>query len=120
VAQKVRVLLVDDLDGTEAETTVEFGLDGVSYTIDLSADNAESLREALAPYVDSGHRIGERKKSLTKTATAAAPSAATGREQTQAIREWARKQGYDVSDRGRIPGHIGEAYEKAHRGKRKR
>lgn len=111
MAQKVLVSLVDDLDGSEAEETVEFGLDGVSYEIDLSAENAEELRDALAQYVEHARRAGGRKRPSTRTAAKSpARSAAVDREQNQAIRAWARKNGYEVSDRGRIPSEVVEAY----------
>lgn len=113
MAQKVTVQLVDDVDGSEAESTVEFGLDGVDYTIDLSAGNAAKLRESLASYVSNARRTGGRKRSGGKPAkTSSAPTAAD-RERNQAIREWAREQGMQVSDRGRIPSEIVEAYDKA-------
>ena len=113
VAQKVAVQLVDDVDGSEAESTVEFGLDGVTYTIDLSAENADHLREVLEPFVAHGRRIGGRKRRGRKPAKPAA-TAATGRDRNQAIREWAREQGFEVSERGRIPAHIAEQYDQAH------
>ncbi|KFZ80838.1 hypothetical protein ED92_10960 [Amycolatopsis sp. MJM2582] len=118
MAQKVSVSLVDDIDGTEAEETVEFGLDGVSYHIDLSEENAEELRDIFEQYVEHGRRAGGRKrKAVAAPAVAAlsvvskAPTAAD-REQNQAIRAWARKNGYEVSDRGRIPSEVVEAYHK--------
>ncbi|MBK1785202.1 histone-like nucleoid-structuring protein Lsr2 [Prauserella cavernicola] len=113
MAQKVLVSLVDDLDGSEAEETVEFGLDGVSYEIDLSGENAEELRDALAQYVEHARRAGGRKRA-GRPAVAKVPgrSAAVDREQNQAIRAWARKNGYDVSDRGRIPSEVVDAYHK--------
>ena len=105
--------LVDDVDGSEAESTVEFSLDGVDYTIDLSADNAAKLRDSLASYVSAARRTGGRKRAAGKAGkTAAAPTAAD-RERNQAIREWAREQGMQVSDRGRIPSEIVDAYDKA-------
>ncbi|WP_424183989.1 histone-like nucleoid-structuring protein Lsr2 [Actinokineospora sp. G85] len=111
MAQKVTVSLVDDLDGSVAEETVEFGLDGASYQIDLSSDNAEKLREALADFVESARRAGGRKRALAKAAPGRAPrTASADREQNQAIREWARKQGMNVSDRGRIPSEVLDAY----------
>lgn len=113
MAQKVTVQLVDDVDGSEAESTVEFGLDGVDYTIDLSGDNAAKLREALASYVANARRVGGRKRSGGKPGKAAATPSAADRERNQAIREWAREQGMQVSDRGRIPSEIVEAYDKA-------
>ncbi|MFI5584518.1 Lsr2 family protein [Amycolatopsis sp. NPDC051758] len=114
MAQKVLVSLVDDLDGSEAEETVEFGLDGVSYQIDLSSDNAEELRDALAQYVEHARRAGGRKRASVRPVAGKTPSrpAAVDREQNQAIRAWARKNGYAVSDRGRIPSEVVEAYHK--------
>ncbi|MDD7938718.1 Lsr2 family protein [Actinomycetospora lutea] len=118
MAQKVVVSLVDDLDQSEADETVEFGLDGATYEIDLSDANASALREKLADFVAHARRSGGRRKS---SAAAAAPAARRGggraavdREQNQAIREWARKQGMTVSERGRIPSEVSEAYHKAH------
>lgn len=116
MAQKVTVTLVDDLDGGQADETVEFGLDGVSYQIDLSADNAAELREALANYVSNARRAGGRKKPGPRPGAARSGGSSTSadREQNQAIREWARKRGLKVSDRGRIPADIVEQYHKAH------
>ncbi|MEU5848262.1 MULTISPECIES: histone-like nucleoid-structuring protein Lsr2 [Saccharopolyspora] len=116
MAQKVTVTLVDDLDGGQADETVEFGLDGVAYQIDLSADNAGELRDALANYVSNARRAGGRKKPGPRpgaTARAAGGSTSADREQNQAIREWARKRGLKVSDRGRIPADIVEQYHQA-------
>lgn len=111
MAQKVTVSLVDDLDGSEAEETVEFGLDGAFYEIDLSEDNAERLRDALSEYVDHARRSGGRKRPAGRLAVGRAPrTASADREQNQAMREWARKQGMNISDRGRIPKEVAEAY----------
>jgi hypothetical protein len=112
VAQKVMVTLVDDLDGSEAGETVEFGLDGAFYEIDLSEQNAERLREALAQYVEHARRAGGRKRAPGRPGGAGRPprTASADREQNQAIREWARKQGMNVSDRGRIPKEVTDAY----------
>jgi hypothetical protein len=111
VVQKVTVQLVDDLDGSVAQETVEFGLDGVSYQIDLSSVNAEKIRGMLTDFVANARRSG-----LRKRAAATAPkgrSAAVDREQNQAIREWARKRGLKVSERGRISAEVLEAYHQA-------
>ncbi|RRO17262.1 Lsr2 family protein [Saccharopolyspora rhizosphaerae] len=117
MAQKVTVTLVDDLDGGQADETVEFGLDGVSYQIDLSSDNAEDLREALANYVSNARRAGGRKKPGPRpgsgSRSSGGGSTSADREQNQAIREWARKRGLKVSDRGRIPADIVEQYHQA-------
>lgn len=113
MAQKVLVSLVDDLDGSEADETVEFGLDGVSYQIDLSNANAEELRDALAQYVEHARRAGGRKRNQKAvTSSGGGKVASVDREQNQAIRAWARKNGYDVSDRGRIPSEVVDAYHK--------
>src|SRR5438045_1715747 len=113
MAQKVTVELVDDLDGTAAAdiTTVTFGLDGATYEIDLTANNAAKLRNHLGDFVDSARRTGGRVKRGT-SAKAVAPAA--NREQTKAIRDWARQNGFDLSDRGRIPSNVLEAFDQAH------
>jgi hypothetical protein len=101
------VTLVDDLDGSVAEEQVEFAMDGKSYEIDLSAANSARLRETLAPFVSAARRSGGRRRS---TATAAPARPGTDREQNQAIREWAQQQGMKISERGRIPSNVLEAY----------
>ena len=113
MAQKVTVSLIDDLDGDKADETVEFGLDGKSYEIDLSTSNADKLRDTLASYVAAARRPGGRRRSgggAAAAATAAARRPSVDREQNQAIRDWARKRGMKVSDRGRIPADVLEAY----------
>lgn len=110
MAQKVQVILLDDLDGGEATETVSFALDGASYEIDLSAKNAGKLRDALAPYVASARRASARRAR----GRAAATGGRASRTDTTAIREWARDQGLKVSDRGRIPSDILAKYETAH------
>ncbi|WP_322750006.1 MULTISPECIES: Lsr2 family protein [unclassified Frankia] len=113
MAQKTIVSLIDDLDGHEADETVRFGLDGASYEIDLSEKNATKLRESLAPFVGAARRSGGR-----ATAARRGPRGASrrtgGTDRTADIREWARSNGYTVSDRGRIASNIVEAYDKAH------
>lgn len=123
MAQKVFVELVDDLDGTVAEdiSTVSFGLDGVSYEIDLTEDNAEGLRNAFEDFINAGRRTGGRANRRAATATTAkrpAPTA-TDREQTKAIRDWARQNGFDLADRGRIPANVITAFDEAHTSKGK-
>jgi hypothetical protein len=113
MAQKVTVTLVDDLDGGTAEETVEFGIDGVSYEIDLSSGNAGKLRSSLADYVSNARKAGGRRKVTGPARRASgAGRASVDREQNAAIREWARKNGYNVSDRGRIPAEVLDAYHK--------
>ena len=111
MAKQVITLLTDDLDGGEADRTVEFGLDGVNYTIDLSEKNAGKLRKALDPYLNVATRVG-RSGGEARASRRSAP-AGTGRasrDENQKIREWASKNGYEVSERGRIPSSIVEAY----------
>ena len=111
MAKTIVTLLTDDIDGSEADRTIEFGLDGVSYTIDLSEKNTGKLRKALDPYLAVASRVGRSGVGgrIPSRGTAAAP-ARTNREQNQAIREWATKNGYEVSERGRIPSSIVEAF----------
>jgi hypothetical protein len=113
VAQKVQVLLVDDLDGGEADETVTFALDGVTYEIDLTTENADKLRGLLSPYTDSGRRTGGR-AGRGRTKAARGGAAAGAGADTAKIRAWAKEKGYEVNDRGRVPATIREAYEKAH------
>ena len=113
MAQKVSVETVDDLDGsvTGDVTSVTFGLDGIQYDIDLSAANADQLREILARFIVKARRTGGRRKP--GTGGTAATLAAVDREKSQAIRSWAAVTGYQISSRGRIPHTIVDAYEKA-------
>ncbi len=115
MAQKVQVILVDDLDGGDADETVLFGLDGVSYEIDLSADNSSKLRETLAGYVGQARRVGTRAGRKRRARATAASNGSAGRSgSAKEIREWARSNGYTVSERGRVSGEIVAAYESAH------
>ncbi|MFZ5870036.1 MAG: histone-like nucleoid-structuring protein Lsr2 [Actinomycetota bacterium] len=109
MAQKVQVVLVDDLDGGDAEETVSFALDGVSYEIDLNAANAARLRDELAPWVGHARRVGGRSGGGRRAGRRTTPSGDTAK-----IREWARQQGLKVSERGRISAEVMEAYSKAH------
>ena len=102
MAQKIQVLLVDDLDGGEAEGTVRFGLDGVEYEIDLSAEHAEALRRALAPFVDAARRGPGAGRQQGRGGQRAG---ASGLDTTE-VREWARAQGIEVKDRGRVPAEV--------------
>lgn len=110
MAKQTTVILVDDLDGSEATEQVEFGVDGRSYEIDLSPANSAKLREALAPFISAARRPGGHRSS-----SAPAPSRpASDRVQNQAIREWAVAQGMKISERGRIPSNVLEAYRTSH------
>ncbi len=110
MSRKVEVQLLDDIDGSPADETVTYGLDGTMYEVDLSAKHADKLRSALAKYIEKSRRIGKGRVTTTR-GRAAATSARSDREQNQAIRDWAKGKGLDVSDRGRIPASIVERYE---------
>ena len=110
MAKQVITVLTDDLDGGDADRTIELGLDGVNYTIDLSEKNAGKLRKTLDPYLTVASRIGRTGAHGRIASRAAAAPARSNRDQNQAIREWAVKNGYEVSERGRIPSSIVEAF----------
>ena len=110
MAKQIITVLTDDLDGGDADRTIEFGLDGVNYTIDLSEKNAGKLRKALDPYLVVAAKAGRSGANGRITSRAAAAPSRSNRDQNQAIREWATKNGYEVSERGRIPASIVEAF----------
>jgi hypothetical protein len=115
MAQKVHIVLEDDLDGSEATETVSFGLDGTNYEIDLNDENATALREALATYVGHGRKVsGARRSSGGGGRRSAAASSSSDGPSAKEIREWARENGHEVPERGRIPADVREAYESAH------
>lgn len=103
MARKVIEVLIDDFDGTESDDIKKhtFALNGTSYEIDLSPKNAKKLESALAPYIEKARKQGARR------------STRSNKQDLNAIREWARANGHTVSDRGRIPAEIVEAYEAA-------
>jgi hypothetical protein len=105
MAQQVNIVLVDDIDGSTAEETVSFALDGKEYEIDLSAKNAGKLRDALAPYVGHARRAASRRRGGRGAANGPSPAD---------IRAWARDNGFDVPDRGRVSSEVREAYASAH------
>jgi hypothetical protein len=115
VAQKVQVILVDDLQGGEAAETVSFALDGVTYEIDLNSDNAARLRDDLAQWVGHARRLGDRSGATRRQPSRARSGGGGGggTSDTAAIREWARANGHKVSERGRISAQVLEAYKAA-------
>ena len=115
MAKQTTVTLIDDIDGSEADESVEFAIDGKSYEIDLSAANSARLRDALAPFVSAARRTGAARRSSGGSASSSGTSRqSTDRELNQAIREWAQKEGMKISERGRIPSNVLEAYHAAH------
>lgn len=114
MAKKVTVTLVDDVDGeAAADETVEFGIDGVTYEIDLSSKNAEKLRNQLAGWVEHARRVSGRRRGRGSSSGSGRGRASIDREQSAAIREWARKNGHSVSSRGRIPAEVVDAFNAA-------
>jgi hypothetical protein len=125
MAQKVQVILVDDVDGGEAAETVSFALDGVTYEIDVSEVNADKLRDALAPWVGHARRVGGRSGGgrarstgsgggRSRSSSSASGGGGGGKHDLSDVRSWARENGYQVSDRGRVSSEVIAAYEKAH------
>ncbi|RKN50481.1 histone-like nucleoid-structuring protein Lsr2 [Micromonospora endolithica] len=120
MAKQIIHKLVDDLDGGDADETVKFALDGVQYEIDLSAPNAEKLRGVLEPYTSHGAKVGRGGVAVggRVARTSATPAGSrrvgggivVGREQNKAIRDWAKRAGKNVSDRGRIPQDVVNEY----------
>lgn len=110
MAQRHIVQLIDDLDGSDAEETVSFAIDGAQYEIDLSSKNAAALRDALALYVASARRSTRSAGSGRRRRN----GSGSDREQIQAIRDWARRNGHSVGSKGRIPASIMEAYNAQH------
>jgi hypothetical protein len=108
MAQRVNVVLVDDIDGTDAVETVGFALDGVDYEIDLSEQHARELREAISLYVGHARRTGGRRRSGGRRSSA--PANGGGGTSAADIRAWARENGWDVPERGRVSAEVREAY----------
>lgn len=101
MARKTVVTLVDDLDGSEADQTVTFSLNGTSYEIDVNQTHADDLATKLEPFIQAGRKVGKGRASQANSSTTNAT----------AIRTWARENGFEVSDRGRVPKDVARAYE---------
>jgi len=110
MAQKVEVTLVDDLDGGKADETLVFGLDGTRYVIDLSEKNAKRLRDTLAKYIEAARRD----RGGRATGRAAARKTAQAGPNTSEVREWAKTQGFEVSERGRVSKDLIVKFQEAH------
>jgi hypothetical protein len=106
MAQKIQTLLIDDLDGGQADGTVRFGLDGTEYEIDLSAAHSDELRKALGQYLAHARRVGGTSRSATRTRRG-------GAVDSSKVRDWAKGQGIEVKDRGRVPADVVEQYKTA-------
>ena len=112
MAQRVQVLLEDDIDGTEAAQTVKFGLDGVAYEIDLTDENAAQMRDSLATWVDHARRVGG-SRSAARRGVGSTGKTAGNKDELNKIREWGRANGHQVSDRGRVSKSLQDAYHQA-------
>lgn len=110
MAQRVQVILVDDLDGGEATETVEFALDGVTYEVDLSNANAAQLRDSFAQWIGVARRSGGRRQTRRR----AGGGSGASRDELARMREWGRENGFKVSDRGRVSKELQDAYAAAH------
>lgn len=110
MARKTIVELVDDLDGSAADETVRFGLDGKELEIDLSANHAGVLRDILSDYVAAGRKA----TSAGFAKSQRAPKVGSNREQLAAVRAWGRNNGFDVNDRGRVSAALQQAFDAAH------
>ena len=106
MAQRTQILYVDDIDGSEAEGTVRFGLDGADYEIDLNKKHADQLATTIRPYIDAARKVSSSRR--------AARGSRPARHNQSDIRAWARSQGLKISDRGRIPADVLAKYESAH------
>jgi hypothetical protein len=109
MAQKIQTFLIDDLDGSEAEDTVHFGLDGAQYEIDLSTDHAKELRTTLARYIDAGRRVTGTPRRAEQNGR---KTPASGISNTE-VRTWAKAQGLEVKERGRVPAGVLAQYRAA-------
>jgi hypothetical protein len=112
VAQKIQTLFIDDIDGGAAEGTVRFALDGTDYEIDLNAKHSEELRSAIAKYVTHARKVGGGARRAGRTAGRTSRGASSALNTTE-IRTWAREQGYDIKDRGRVPADLVAKYQAA-------
>ncbi|ABM10359.1 histone-like nucleoid-structuring protein Lsr2 [Paenarthrobacter aurescens] len=110
MAQQIRIVLVSDLDGGPADETVQFGLDGIIYEIDLSADEAAAVRNVLHQYISAGRKVAA---AASRQRTSRSAPAAIRRDEARKIREWAKGMGFQVPRRGRISAEIVDAYQRA-------
>lgn len=106
MAKRIVETLVDDLDGSEADRTIAFSIDGDGYAIDLSSANAEKFDVAIAPFVDAARRTSSGRAGGSRRRG----GSAGGAGDTKDAREWLRANGHQVSDRGRIPAPLLELY----------
>jgi Lsr2 len=109
MAQKVQTFFIDDLDGSDAEGTVRFGLDGEQYEIDLSTEHAKELRTALARYIDAGRRVAGTARRAGQNGRKTPASSISNTD----VRAWAKARGFEVKERGRVPADVIAQYQEA-------
>ena len=109
MASRTITTLTDDIDGSEAAETVVFVFKGTQYEIDLSQKNLDKMVKALKPYTAAARKSGGRRSGIGRTTSRGAD-----KDQLTKIREWARANGHQVSDRGRVSAAVQEAYHAAH------
>ena len=103
MAQKVETVFIDDIDGSSADTTMRFGLDGTEYEIDLTATHADQLRKATKRYIQAGRKVSSARRSSRNTARRTSTSSGPSSSE---VRDWAKSQGLEVKERGRIPAEL--------------
>lgn len=112
MALQYQAQYIDDIDGTDlgdSAETITFSFNGKDYTIDLGEANAEAFHEAITPYVEAAQKVSGAKRRSTRKS-----GGKNSAGDTKAIRAWARENGYNVSERGRIPADVMAAYTDAH------
>ncbi len=119
MAQRTQILYVDDIDGSEADGTVRFGLGGADYEIDLNKKHADQLATTIRPYIDAGRKVSSSRRAARGSRPARhnqsdIRGSRPARHNQSDIRAWARSQGLKISDRGRIPADVLAKYESAH------
>lgn len=103
MAQKVETVFIDDLDGSKADTTIRFGLDGTDFEIDLNTTHADELRKAAQRYIQAGRKVSNARRSTRSTSRRSTTSSGASSSE---VREWAKSEGYEVKERGRIPAEL--------------
>ncbi|MBO3752139.1 Lsr2 family protein [Streptosporangiaceae bacterium NEAU-GS5] len=113
MARQTTVILIDDLDGSQADETVSFALDGTAYEIDLAEDKATNLRQVFAPFIRHARSVRAESTRSRRGGPAESPNRLS-REQATEIRRWARENNLKISARGRVPANVVKAYQEAH------
>ncbi|HZS20358.1 MAG TPA: Lsr2 family protein [Pseudonocardiaceae bacterium] len=114
MVQRVVTEFIDDIDGSPAERTFAFAVDGTNYEIDLSAQNIAEFKSAIGGFIESARKVQGSRSNDGRRTRGARASGRQSREQTQAVRQWARQHGHNVGNRGRIPASIRQAFDQAH------